>query len=321
MKYLRICGGAASALALAAAGCGGNGGGLTSGGVAPLAQMATLAREKSSLVPKKIYVTNAGNSSLTTYMYDGTPTTPTITQSLNRPEGVAVDSAGKIYVANAGGNVVTTYDRFGMQTKPTIALGRPSSIAVDAKGKIYVVGFNRLKGYSLRTYNSDGSPTTPTIETGIEPIGGVAVDANGKIYLTRVSIACEFKHCYSGPYVYHLVISAYHAGGSPWSPTIQLGRCPDYRHFHFGVVAVDAEGKIYAVNPHNNMLTAYNPDGSPTKPVVKRLSTPAALTVDGNGKIYVANLGNNELTTYNPDGSLATPTITGLDSPGGVAVR
>ena len=149
---------------LAFAGCaGGVAPPVTTSQAASLALRSLPASERNGRAPKKIYVVNAGNNTLTTYKYDGTPTIPTITDSISDPQGVAVDRNGKIYVANGGSGLVTTYDRFGNRTNPTIDVSpwKAVAVAVDANGKIYVGTSGKLL-----TYNPDGSRTTPTIQVG-----------------------------------------------------------------------------------------------------------------------------------------------------------
>lgn len=127
----------------------------------------------------KIYVTDNANNKLTTYNADGSPTTPTIT-GLNSPYGVAVDSGGKIYIAV--NNQVVTYTATGVQTTPTINVNNPVDAAVDAKGKIYVTDY---ADNTVFTYLSDGTPTSPTITAGLSGPRGIAVAANGAIYVAN----------------------------------------------------------------------------------------------------------------------------------------
>ena len=54
-------------------------------------------------------------------------------------------------------------------------------MAVDANGKIYVANYG---GGNVTTYNADGTQTTPTITAGLHNPTGVAVDANGTIYVS-----------------------------------------------------------------------------------------------------------------------------------------
>jgi sugar lactone lactonase YvrE len=150
----------------------------------------------------KIYVANLDDNTVTTYAPDGTPTTPTITGVMN-PMGLALDAAGKIYVAAFVDSTITAYTSAGVKSTPTITgLNSPGAFAVDAKGniyvadgpleaynadgtqtpaltppkvsdavgvaidgagKIYVISSPKFDPSTLRTYNADGTPSTPTI--------------------------------------------------------------------------------------------------------------------------------------------------------------
>jgi NHL repeat len=305
---------------LAFAGCAGGGAPpVTTSRAAGLPLRSLLVPETNARAPKKIYVVNAVNSKLTTYKYDGTRTTPTITDSISDPQGLAVDRNGKIYVANYGSGSITTYDRFGNRTTPTISVAGAIAVAVDTNGKIYV-GHD----YVVTTYNPDGSQTTPTIvfpHRRPAAVFGVAVDANGKIYVTswfRHREHCVYS-CYH--YSYTSQLTTYNPDGSNATPTIELiyGHSPS--QVVVGGPAIDANGKIYVVKTYFDTLNTYRPGGSPTKPVIGGLSYPSSVAVDANGKIYVTSVGNNTLTTYTRHGSPTTPTITGLDAPTGVALH
>jgi DNA-binding beta-propeller fold protein YncE len=73
----------------------------------------------------------------------------------------------------------------------------------------------------VTTYTADGKPTEPTI-TGLDGPGGIAVDKNGKIYVTNY---------------YGNSLMTFTASGKPTTPTITTGLGTP-----FGV-AVDASGK------------------------------------------------------------------------------
>ena len=106
-------------------------------------------------------------------------------------------------------------------------------------------------------------------------------------------------------------ITTYRRDGREINPTILRYTCVPG-------VAVDANGKIYAVDNFGD-LTTYKPNGKPTTPIVNVGHYPQGVAVDGNGKIYVT-MSTGALTTYNADGTPATPTISGFQNPTGVAV-
>jgi len=206
------------------------------------------------VVVVKIYVTNQGNGTLTTYNLDGTQTSPTIS-GLNTPIGVAVDAASKIYVTNIDNNTMTTYNPDGTQTAPTISgLNVPAGVAVDAAGKIYITSAGNN---NMTTYNPDGTQTTPTI-SGLGLPLSVAVDAAGKIYITNGR---------------DNNLTVYLPNGAHYLTISGLNNNPI-------AVAVDAAGKIYVVNQFSNSVTTYNADGTQTTPTISSgLDFPRAITV------------------------------------------
>ena len=77
---------------------------------------------------------------------------------------------------------------------------------MDKRGKIYVSNFNDYNSNGfVSTYKPDGTRTTPTITTGIDGPAGLAVDANGKIYVVNV---------------YNSTVTTYKPDGTPTTPTI-----------------------------------------------------------------------------------------------------
>jgi hypothetical protein len=113
----------------------------------------------------KIYVHNFDNNTLTTYTSAGVQTTPSVDWLSDL---FAVDASGKIYAEATDGSL-ETYKADGTQT-PTIALPKNSGVfdvAIDGAGKIYVLSSTPAgNGSILRTYNTDGTPSSPTI-TGL----------------------------------------------------------------------------------------------------------------------------------------------------------
>jgi sugar lactone lactonase YvrE len=164
----------------------------------------------------KIYVTNVaynnGNSSLIVYPANPSGTlneTPlgTITggsTGLIVPSGIAVDANGKIYVTNGSSIVVYAANPSGTLNEAplaTIAGGNTgltgssgsSGIAVDASGKIYVTTYGVISSICVFAANPSGTlneaplATITGSSTGLNEPTGVAVDANGKIYVANYS--------------------------------------------------------------------------------------------------------------------------------------
>jgi len=215
----------------------------------------------------KIYVTNVHSGEVTTYLPDGTQTTPTIS-GIFLPWGIAVGKNGKIYVvsgeqASCTSTTLTTYTAAGVRTTPTITiLGEPIGVAVDAQGKIYVA--NLCAGPSgqgsVMTYKANGTPTTPylTDKDNIDEPFGVTV-AGDKLFVANSSGA--YHHAFYG------YVTTYTLGGKEIAPTIAQGvEGPTS-------VAVDDGGDIFVANSLAGAygdVTKYLPNGSQTKPTIKK---------------------------------------------------
>jgi hypothetical protein len=192
----------------------------------------------------------------------------------------------KIYVVS----LLTKFRTFnpeGERIGRTFNTRLASGVTVDKRGKIYVtISAPNGQGF-LSTFTPHGRPTSPSLNNLFRPTG-VAVDANGKIY-----IASEDG------------VTTYTPDGKPTNPTIPVAA---------RAVAVDKNGKIYVATQGG--IGTYTPDGKPTKPTIP--GSAVAVAVDKNGKIYVAG---GSVRTYTPNGKQTTPTITaGLDDPVSIAV-
>jgi len=253
-----------------------------------------------------IYVTNAGNQSITVYppLANGAGTVnefPTLaitgsSTGLNNPVGVALDSAGNIYVANQGGASITVYPPLGTSTanqSPTATISGgetgfifPTYIALDDSLNIYVTD---VGNDTVRVFPPLATSGTGTLNEA--PIATIDVSS---------------------------------AGGNP-----------------FGIV-VDESGRIYVANDTTSDITVYPPLAisglgalgaeSPIATIsdgTTGLDSPYGLALDGGGRLYTANSASNSVTVYSPlgsstgtlSGSPAATITTGIADPRGVAVK
>jgi hypothetical protein len=253
----------------------------------------------------RIYVANTYNDTITTYLVDGTQTTPTIAtdDSNDNLLGVAVGANGKIYALNldpqnppASRYTVTAYEADGTPTTPTIDIALegynfPRGIAVDKNGKIYVLrsAHDGLPG-TVRTYNPDGTRTTPTIKAGGDS-GNMTVDQNGKIYVANdVGVGS---------------ITTYNPDGTPATPTITNNSGGD------GMAAT--------------YVTTYAPNGSgPGLRFRVGAGGAAGIVLGPNGKFYlpISSAYITQVNSYDLDGTRKPPTITaGIGEPSGIAIH
>lgn len=265
------------------------------------------ASQRSSIIralPARVYVTNLGNNTVTTYKPNGERTVPTIRSGINSPRGVAVDAYGKIHVVNVGDNSVTTYRSNGVRTAPTIkGLHTPVGIAIDSRGKIYICNYGNN---TLTTYDATGKRTNPTIKSGLNKPYGVAVDARGRIYVTN----------FGGN-----DLTSYNADGTRATPTIR-------RLSHPTGVAVDSHGKIYIASLGDNMLLTYRTNGKIGHPIISvGIGEPLFVALNSQLEIYIVNYAppppnSPDVAVYSKQGKPQSKiTITtGLQGPVGVAL-
>ena len=128
----------------------------------------------------------------------------------------------------------------------------------------------------------------------------VAVDANGKIYVSNYNLNN---------------VTTFRPNGHPTNPTITMGLNDP------NAITVTAT-RIYIPNFFANVAT-YNLNGKQVAPTINAgLDNPAGVALDATGKIYVTNFSNNTVTTYKPHGQQTSKTITtGLNGPEGIAIH
>jgi hypothetical protein len=242
----------------------------------------------------------ASEDDVRTYNTAGVRITPTITEGLNNPGALAVDSTGKLYVAN-GNNTITTYDSNGRRTRLTIHTS--GALAIGPDNKLYVLNIPASRQGTLTTYSSDGRQINPTIK-GLNNVWGFTVDAAGKIY-----IASGYVTNVIGTYgnVALGAVTIYNADGRHPTPTIKTTGSGD-AGIALGVAVDNATGNIYV------LLTGVGGDsGANTGAVYTANGTPTTLPFGGGCSVVIDD-GKVYTTTCYEDAMLNTYTLTGAPS-------
>lgn len=105
----------------------------------------------------------------------------TITDGIDKPEGLATDAEGNLYVANVDSNAVTVYPPG--ETKPSVTLSVPDpplAVAVGSNGYVYVGD----KAGDVDVYRpGDTSPRLRLSNPSLARVAGVAVGPSNDVYV------------------------------------------------------------------------------------------------------------------------------------------
>ncbi|GEM_PF-1756131 len=235
-----------------------------------------------------------------TYTYvrdiDGSLVAPS-PETLNVPQGLAVDPNGNVIVADTGDNRVVIFNPGG--TNATIissfnsgdSFSSPQDVAVTSSG-FYVTDNNNGRvvqfdssGNFVRTFGS-GNISYPV---------GIAVDSSGNVYVGDSGNGRIDKFDGTGNFL--------------TSFTTSTGT----KHFQPADVAVDpSTGNIYVSDPPNYRIVEFNSAGSYVlsfgSPGVGtgQFSNPQGVAVDPAGKILVTDLTNGRVEKFYGNGTFIT---------------
>ena len=261
---------------------------------------------------------------------------PGTSAQLNRPGGVAVDSAGNLYIADTwnnrirkvSGGVITTVAGNGTQGfsgdngPATIAqLANPAGVAVDSAGNLYITDtwtyrVRKVSNGVITTAAGNGTPGSsgdngPATNAQLGDPEGIAVDSAGNLYVAD-GVSCRIRKVSNG------VITTV-AGNGTQGFSGDNGPATGARLWGPAGVAVDSAGNLYIADTGNNSIrkvsngviatvagigtltSGFSGDNGPATSA--QLGVPEGVAVDGAGNVYIADSYNNRIRVL----TLASP--------------
>ncbi|MFC7844272.1 RICIN domain-containing protein [Streptomyces sp. NPDC057382] len=275
-----------------------------------------------------------------------------VSAQVNRPYGVAVDSAGTLYFSDLNNHrvrKVTTDGRistvagtgvagFSGDNGPATAaqLNWPREVAVDGAGAVYIADGNN---HRVRKVTPNGRISTvagtgaagfsgddgPAVAARLNLPMGVAVDSGGALYISEYYTNRVRRITTDGRISTFAGTGAVGAGGDAGpAASAQLNR----PH----ALAIDDTGALYIADYANHRIRKVTADGEISTvagtgtagfsgddgPATSaRLNGPVGVVADSAGVLYIADYGNHRVRMVAADGRISTVAGTGTAGFGG----
>ena len=251
---------------------------------------------------------------------------------LDKPRGIAVDSAGDLYIADSDNHRVRRVDSSGTITTiagtgergysgdggPATAatLAEPYAVAVDAVGNIYIADSDNA---SVRKVGLDG-----TISTVAGGSPQARPEAGPGIGFPRALAIGPSRELFIADYYLDSILRL--DGTGAVTTFVGQGRPDLYRP---GAAAVDSHGNVFVADRARNRILRVDPagvattvagtgalgdsgDGGPATDA--EFSFPSDVALGDDGTIYIADTYNNRIRRVDSGGTVTT--VAGTGEPG-----
>jgi uncharacterized protein (TIGR03437 family) len=206
---------------------------------------------------------------------------------LNKPTGLAFDSAGNLYIADTGNNVIRK-------------VAASTSVITTYAGSF-------AKSFPNPSYTGDGGPA---LNAGLYVPVGLFVDSGGNLYIADSGNNVVRKVSTN------LIISTV-AGNGTAGFSGDGARLPTLSQLsHPKGVAVDAAGNVYIADTLNSRIRVVSPNGASINTVIGSgvaayygdgntplqagLNFPSGLSFDSNGNLIIADTNNGAIRKFAP---------------------
>ena len=315
-----------------------------------------------------IFIADRGNNRIRQISPDGVITTILGTGDggdesdgeapLAAPRGLAVGLDGDVYVADTGNHQIALIDDAGVVSRVAGIEGlsdggsatqarllEPTGVAIDADGNLYITdtGNRRVRkvdtngiittfaGSGQKGHEGDGGPA---LEAAFDCPGGIAIDAEGNVYVADQCNNRVRKVDASG------IITTF-AGTGVQGPAVYQtplgddGPATSARLVWPTALDFDSEGNLYITDPGNHRVRKVDTSGTITSvagtgersfsgddgPAAEaQLSTPFGIAIEADGTIYIADFVYPRNRVRKIDTAGIITTIAEVASSGGLAV-
>jgi DNA-binding beta-propeller fold protein YncE len=250
-----------------------------------------------------------------------------------RPMGTAVDAAGNVYVVDREGNRVQKFNskgeylsQFGSTGTGNGQFKEPRSVTVAPDGTLWVTdgGNSRVEQFSaagayMQTLGGSGEVGGNKLQAPY----GIAVDNQGRVWISDANKVVEFKESTPGAYAYYGVLTTTDGSAMNLPAGISLDAAGDVWVAETGANRITEIEKTpveggFSFIPHIRFGTTGSGTG--------QLSSPYDVDVRPSGYLLVVDRGNNRVQQFSPGGEyMASFGTSGsgagqFNEPSGVAV-
>ncbi|AWI09961.1 putative Ig domain-containing protein [Ereboglobus luteus] len=219
-----------------------------------------------------------------------------VSTGLTAPVSGVCDSAGNLYVVDGGAIKKIAAANNAVSTHATVPQATCIASSPGEPGVFYVGG----SGGAVNRILADGTVVTPSLASGLDAINGIAVDAQGAVY---VSSGDTVKKISPAGEVSTLVDTGLNAPG--------------------GLAINESTGRLYVADTGNNAVKEINTETGAVTATATGFNTPEALAIDDAGLIYVTDTGSGKVLVHDAVSkktSTVLDTTAGLNAPAGIAI-